>query len=537
MFAGPFIRIRGEPLLMMNILERKFIIFGRIFWPTDLYLFAIAMVTLFVMIVLFTAVFGRIWCGWLCPQTVLMEGVFRKIEYWIEGDSFQQKALAAAPWTAGKMLRKGLKHAIFFGLSFVIGNVLLSYIIGSEAMLTIIREPVAQHASGFTAMVLFSLLFYGIFARFREQACTFICPYGRFQSVLLDGNSIVVSYDHKRGNPAASYSRDLLHPNARPEQGLGDCINCRLCVEVCPTGIDIRNGTQMECVNCTACIDACNYTMDKIGFPRGLIRYASHNSIAKGDRLRVTPRLVIYTVVLCILSSLLAFLLATRKDVEATMLRAPGTIYQQVGADQFSNLYLVKLLNKTTRDLPVELRLDSPRPGARSPSRAARRWPRRGEGHPVGRGRAVATRAADRQGHAGRGRPLPRRQTTADHQDQLRGTHLLMHKNIWPIGIAAFLLVFAGGLVVFVMRRPAPTGAPGAGGLLRARDHLPATHRARAARRRSEHRRGGPRGPGDRDWSSPCRPRPATAWWRSSGPPMPAWIAVNPTPPGRMAAM
>ena len=363
MFAGPFIRIRGEPLLMMNILERKFIIFGRIFWPTDLYLFAIAMVTLFVMIVLFTAVFGRIWCGWLCPQTVLMEGVFRKIEYWIEGDSFQQKALAAAPWTAGKMLRKGLKHAIFFGLSFVIGNVLLSYIIGSEAMLTIIREPVAQHASGFTAMVMFSLLFYGIFARFREQACTFICPYGRFQSVLLDGNSIVVSYDHKRGNPAGKYSRDLLHAQRRPQQGLGDCINCRLCVEVCPTGIDIRNGTQMECVNCTACIDACNYTMDKIGFPRGLIRYASHNSIAKGERLRVTPRLVIYTVVLCILSSLLAFLLATRKDVEATMLRAPGTIYQQVGADQFSNLYLVKLLNKTTRDLPVELRLETPAGG------------------------------------------------------------------------------------------------------------------------------------------------------------------------------
>ena len=362
MFTGPFIRIGGEPLLMINILDRKFVIFGRIFWPTDLYLFAIAMVTLFVMIVLFTAVFGRVWCGWLCPQTVLMEGVFRKIEYWIEGDSFQQKALAKAPWSAGKIARKLLKHGIFYALSFVVGNVLLSYIIGSEALLKIIREPVAQHSGGFTAMVVFSLIFYGIFARFREQACTFICPYGRFQSVLLDGNSIIVSYDHKRGNPAAKYSRARSHAERRTD-GAGDCINCGLCVEVCPTGIDIRNGTQMECVNCTACIDACNYTMDKIGFPTGLIRYASHNTIARGERLRITPRIVIYTVILCVLWTVLIALLASRKDVEATMLRAPGTLYQQVSADQFSNLYLLKLLNKTTHDLPVELRLESPAGG------------------------------------------------------------------------------------------------------------------------------------------------------------------------------
>ena len=363
MFAGPWIRINGNPILQFNIPARKFYLFGMLFQPQDLYILAVGFITLFVSIVLFTAVFGRVWCGWLCPQTVMMEMVFRKIEYFIEGDGPMQRLLDLAPWDWTKARKKVLKHVVFFGLSFVVGNLLLSYIIGPEALWRIITDPVGTHIGGLTAMILFSLLFYGIFARFREQACTFICPYGRFQSVLLDGNSIVVSYDHKRGNPAGKYSRDLLHAQRRPQQGLGDCINCRLCVEVCPTGIDIRNGTQMECVNCTACIDACNYTMDKIGFPRGLIRYASHNSIAKGERLRITPRLVIYTAVLCILSSLLAFLLATRKDVEATMLRAPGTIYQQVGADQFSNLYLVKLLNKTTRDLPVELRLENPADG------------------------------------------------------------------------------------------------------------------------------------------------------------------------------
>lgn len=359
LFAGPFIRINGNPLLLFNIVDRKFSIFGQIFWPQDIYLFALAMLVVFIMIVLFTAVFGRIWCGWLCPQTVLMEMLFRKIEYAIEGDAHEQRALAKAPWTAGKIAKKAGKQAIFFAISFIIGNVLLAYIIGSEKLLQIITDPASQHVKGLAAMVLFSLVFYGIFARFREQACTFICPYGRFQSVLLDDNSIVVAYDIKRGEPRRRFARALPYEQRRAEK-IGDCIECKLCVDVCPTGIDIRNGTQMECVNCTACIDACDGVMDKVGFPRGLIRYASMNGIQKGERLRFTPRIIAYTTVLVALGCFLGFLLATRTDVEASLLRAPGSMYQTQPNGDVNNIYLLKVMNKTSRDIPVDLRLEQP---------------------------------------------------------------------------------------------------------------------------------------------------------------------------------
>lgn len=358
LFAGPFIRINGLPLLQMDIPERKFIIFGVIFWPQDLFILAIAMVTLFIMIVLSTAVYGRIWCGWLCPQTVFMEMVFRKIEYWIEGDAHDQRALDKAPWTAGKIFKKTAKLSIFFALSFVIGNWLLMYIIGSDDWITLVTDNPLNHIKGLTFMVLFSLLFFGIFARFREQACTFICPYGRFQSVLLDENSIVVAYDNVRGEKRGRYKR-LQPVEERRAEGHGDCVDCKMCVQVCPTGIDIRNGTQMECVNCTACIDACNTVMEKVGLPRGLIRYASENNIKRGEKLKLTPRLIIYTVILFALTGLLAFLLLSRSPVEAQLLRSPGTLYQTMPNGDISNLYLMKVFNKTNRDVPVELRLES----------------------------------------------------------------------------------------------------------------------------------------------------------------------------------
>ncbi|HMP71958.1 MAG TPA: 4Fe-4S binding protein, partial [Kiritimatiellia bacterium] len=246
LFVGPFVRINGVPLLQMDILGRKFALFGQIFWPQDLFLLALAMIAVFVMIVLSTAIYGRIWCGWLCPQTVLMEMVFRKIEYWIEGDSPQQRDLDQAPWTRSKVIKKAAKHGIFLGVSFLIANWLLMYIIGDQAWIALVTDNPLLHLKGLTAMILFTLLFYGIFARFREQACTFICPYGRFQSVLLDENSIIVAYDHRRGEKRARFTR--AQPlEERKALGHGDCINCRMCVQVCPTGIDIRNGTQMEC--------------------------------------------------------------------------------------------------------------------------------------------------------------------------------------------------------------------------------------------------------------------------------------------------
>jgi cytochrome c oxidase accessory protein FixG len=357
MFAGPFITIRGNPLLMMNIPDRKFVVLGQIFWPQDMILFALAVLVGVIAVVIFTTAFGRLWCGWACPQTVMMEMVFRKIEYFIEGDAPEQRELNAAPWNGRKIFKKLFKHAVFFALSFLVGNVLLSYIIGWQQLYQIIVDPPAKHVVGLGFMTAFSLLFYGIFARFREQACTFVCPYGRLQSLLLDENSIVVAYDYKRGEKRGALRRAQRFGERR-YAGFGDCVACNNCVTVCPTGIDIRDGTQMECVHCTACMDACDNVMKKIGSTTGLIRYASLNGIERGERLRVTPRIIGYSVVLLALTSLLVVLIFTRADAEATVLRVPGSLFQKMPDGHYSNLYTVRVVNKTSRDLPVELRLE-----------------------------------------------------------------------------------------------------------------------------------------------------------------------------------
>ena len=358
MFAGPFIRVAGNPLLLLDFVNRKFVILGQVFWPQDMIISAVTLLIFFTGIIVFTAAFGRLWCGWTCPQTVLMEMVFRKIEYWIEGDSTGQRLLARAPWTAGKIARKLSKHGIFFALSFVVGNTLLAYLVGTDRLFKIVTDNPAKHLEGLAFMLLFTLIFYGIFARFREQACTFICPYGRFQSTLLDENTIVVAYDYKRGEKRSLLRRGQ-DEAARRQTGAGDCVNCFACVSVCPTGIDIRNGTQMECVHCTACIDACDNVMDKIGRPRGLIRYASLNGIERGQPLRMTPRLGGYAVLLLALIALWSFLVFTRSDVETTLFRAPGTLFQQMPDGRFSNLYTVKVVNKTSHPIPVELKLEN----------------------------------------------------------------------------------------------------------------------------------------------------------------------------------
>lgn len=360
MFAGPFIRVNGNPLLLLNFIERKFIILGQIFWPQDMIISAVTLLIFFSGIIVFTAAFGRLWCGWTCPQTVLMEMVFRKIEYFIEGDSTAQRVLNKAPWTGAKILKKLSKHSVFFALSFLVGNTLLAYIIGTQQLFDIVTDSPLHHLQGLTFMLVFTLVFYGIFARFREQACTFICPYGRFQSALLDENTLVVAYDYKRGEKRASLKRDQT-AETRRASGAGDCVNCLACVSVCPTGIDIRNGTQMECVHCSACIDACDDIMDKIARPRGLIRYASLNGIERGEHFRVTPRLIGYCVLLAGLIGLWLFLVFTRSEVETTFLRAPGTLFQQMPDGHFSNLYVVKVVNKTSHEVPIELKLDNAR--------------------------------------------------------------------------------------------------------------------------------------------------------------------------------
>jgi len=357
LFIGPFVKINGNPLLMINVVTRRFSVLGHIFWPQDMALVAIALLLYFTSIMIFTAAYGRLWCGWLCPQTVLMEMVFRRIEYKIEGDSRQQRALAQAPWTPRKIAVKSLKHAVFFGLSFVFGNLFLSYIIGVDQLTAIVTDNPARHLEGLGFLLAFTAVFYLVFARFREQACTFICPYGRLQSTVLDENTIVVAYDHKRGEQRAVINRRQ-SLSQRRQAGLGDCVSCNLCVAVCPTGIDIRDGIQMECVNCTACIDACDGVMTKLNRPPGLIRYASLNSIERGEPFKITPRMIVYAALLCVLASFLAFLVLTRPNIEATVLRAPGALFQQLPDGNLENLYTVQLVNKTSRPVPVQLKLE-----------------------------------------------------------------------------------------------------------------------------------------------------------------------------------
>jgi len=351
-FSLPFIKYNGHPLLMLNVLERKFIIFGYIFWPHDFFIFGIAMLTMILFVVLFTVVFGRLFCGWACPQTIFLELVFRRIEYLIEGDSSAQKALNKMPWNNYKIIRKSLKFFLFFLLSFIISNTFLAYIIGADELFKIISEPVGQHFGGFIALLLFTGVFYFVFAWFREQACLIVCPYGRLQGVLLDKNSIVVAYDYVRGEQREKFRKGETRTK-------GDCIDCGLCVRVCPTNIDIRNGTQLECTNCTACIDACDHVMENVGLEKGLVRYASEAGIANKEKLTINKRIIAYSSVLFLLLTVLVFLLVSRSDIEATIVRTPGQLFQEQPDERISNLYNIKVINKTSNELTVRLKLEN----------------------------------------------------------------------------------------------------------------------------------------------------------------------------------
>ncbi len=471
----PFIKVNGEQFMLLNILERKFVIFGIYFSPQDFHLFGLLTLTFLVFIILFTVVFGRLFCGWVCPQTVFLEMIFRKIEYWIEGDASQQRKLDASPWTSHKIQKKVIKHVIFFAIAVVVANYFLAYIIGTEKVLKIITDPVGQHFGGFLTMLGFSLAFYGVFARLREMVCTVICPYGRLQGVLLVKDSIVVAYDFIRGEPrgkikkekkqdaaaqnlsakspsaskispvkiAAHHDHDhenekepcqngcaecptcastlskieaklaapagvglpelpnfreieinqnpkpggfnlvaeiqkaavslapnvvqnhssplIPHPSPLiPHPSLGDCIDCKLCIAVCPTGIDIRHGTQLECTNCTACIDACDEVMDKVSRPRGLIRYDSMTGIENQKRKIFTPRVIGYSALLALLILVDVVAFSVRGVVETMILRAPGQMYQPVDAEHVKNLYTFQIINKSSAELPVRIQLNTP---------------------------------------------------------------------------------------------------------------------------------------------------------------------------------
>lgn len=345
---APIIKINGNPFMLLDVAHRRFFLFGQLIWAQDTYLLALIMLIAVVFIVLFTVVYGRLWCGWACPQTLFMEMIFRRIEYLFDGN--YRKGVKKEPNSPKVILRRIAKHITFYFTALIITHVFINWFVGLDRLIEIISSPISENLIGFLLVIGITTFYYWIYSHFREQVCTMICPYGRMQGVLLDSKSIAVTYDYKRGEP-------------RGAKNEGDCIDCKQCISVCPTGIDIKNGSQLECVNCTACIDECNSVMHKIGKPKNLIRFDSVHGIETGKRSIINARTYGYSAVLLILLTVLAFTLMKRTPIDSTILRVSGTMYQEIEHNVFSNIYNVKIINKTPLDKDLSLQLIHPENG------------------------------------------------------------------------------------------------------------------------------------------------------------------------------
>ncbi len=366
-FSIPFLKINGNPVLLINIIERQFYILGQPFYPQDFFILALGAITSLVFIILFTVAFGRIFCGWICPQTIFLEMIFRKIEYAIEGDRNKQIRLDNQAWDFEKIWKRLLKWFSFMVISLIITHIMFMYIVGYEEVFHIMQQGPFEKPTNFLVMVLFTAAFYFVFAWFREQVCTMVCPYGRLQGVLIDKETINVFYDYKRGENRSKWKKG----EDRSAAGKGDCIDCKQCVVVCPTGIDIRDGLQMECVNCTACIDACDEVMVKVGLPTGLIRYASEREIEEQARFKFTTRMKAYSVVLAILTGFLGFLLYNRGEMEAKFLKQPGSSFF-IRDGKITNTYNYTFLNKSNETKTVIIKIIEPKNGEITSSAANR---------------------------------------------------------------------------------------------------------------------------------------------------------------------
>ncbi|KPE52215.1 cytochrome c oxidase accessory protein CcoG [Chryseobacterium indologenes] len=354
-FGIPFLKINGNPFLLINVIDRRFFILGQPFYLQDFFILALGAVTSVIFVMLFTVVFGRIFCGWLCPQTLFMEMVFRKIEYWIEGDRNKQMKLDRQEWNAEKVRKRATKWGVFLLISLIISTFMFMYIVGYEQVFQIMREGPSEHPLKFITMIFFTLTFYFVFAWLREQVCTLVCPYGRLQGVLIDKQTINVYYDFRRGEGRSKWRNN----EDRKAAGKGDCIDCHQCVVVCPTGIDIRNGQQLECVNCTACIDACDEVMEKVGLPKGLIRYATESEIENREKFRFTSRMKATTVILALLIGFLGFLMYDRGSMEAKFIKPAGSTFF-VKNGKITNTFIYTLLNKSNEKKILYIRVISP---------------------------------------------------------------------------------------------------------------------------------------------------------------------------------
>lgn len=333
----PWIVINGEQAVRINLIERKLTVLGSTLWATDtIYLF-IVLGSLAFSLFFFTAVLGRVWCGWACPQTVFLEFLFRPLEALIEGNAAQRRRRDQSPWTLEKILVKSIKFAAFSLVAWVLASTLLAYFVGREELLSMMTGSPTHHMTLFVLTLALMALLLFQFGWFREQFCTLVCPYARFQSVLLDPDSLVVGYDAKRGEPRGKPG----------DAGHGDCVNCGLCVRVCPTGIDIRNGLQLECVQCASCIDACDSIMSKVGKPSGLIRYATENTLQGGKLRMMRPRVLVYGSIVCAYLIVGVLAVGNRKDTDFQVIRVVQDAPFTVGADgTVMNHFKVHIGNK-----------------------------------------------------------------------------------------------------------------------------------------------------------------------------------------------
>ena len=362
----PYIEIGGKPVVLLDIAARRFTLFGKTFLPTDTLLMALLMVGAFLTIFFFTALFGRVWCGWACPQTVYMEFLYRPIERLFEGSS----ARASRCGFRGSAPAKAMKYAVYVACSAFLAHTFLAYFVGVEQLRHWIFGSPLDHPIGFGVVVVVTLLMLADFGFFREQICLVACPYGRMQAALLDRNSLIISYDRARGEPRGKGRREprTMAPvaltigatdvaAATTPQALGDCIDCRMCVATCPTGIDIRNGLQMECIGCAQCIDACDTVMDKIGLPRGLVRYSSQSAMLGSRRRILRPRVVVYFAVLTVVATAFTLLLSTMGGMDLTVLRGLGQPYTVLEGGCVSDPVKLRIANRSdlTRQIGVEV--------------------------------------------------------------------------------------------------------------------------------------------------------------------------------------
>lgn len=336
----PWIKINGYPAVFLDVMHLRFHFFGLTLASQDLWLGFFIITGLGFFLFYISALFGRIWCGWACPQTVFLEHVFRRIERWIEGDATQRKRIDAAPWTAQKIMLRIIKHGIFFVIAAIIAHVFLSYFISIPLLYTWMQSSPLEHWSAFLFVIVATLILYLNFSWFREQLCLVICPYGRLQSTLQDDNSIIIGYDENRGNPPGKVN----DPNA------GDCIDCQRCVQVCPTGIDIRQGLQIECIGCAACIDACNEIMTKLNRPKGLVRYDSLNGLAGAKTKIIRPRIFLYTALMFLGLGVFSYAVTHITPATMTTVRMQGSPYY-VDEHVIRNQFVLRLINKDNAEV------------------------------------------------------------------------------------------------------------------------------------------------------------------------------------------